>query len=428
MSQTITATTQTDDGQEAREARGRQIAKVFPIRSVGTKYAVPSQTQPSKGYLVDVVEKTCTCPDYELRRRPCKHYHATMTWIAWGRDVAVDGSVTETLTVKRRSTTKRDWAAYNAAATNEKEYVERFLKALCDGIAQPPRKPGPGRNPLPLGDAAFAAVLKVYMGGAQRWVQDDLRECAEKGRVGKVGHFNTISNFLANAASTALLVSLIEESAKPLAMIENGQFSIDSTGFSTITYDRWFDQKHGKLHAEHPWVKLHIMVGTVTHAITGVKVSSEGDCPQLPELLAQTMKRFKVREVSADKAYSSKENFEVIESYGAEAFIPFKENAVIDPKNETWSRHLCDFLFNQDKFLPHYHRRSNVETVMWMIKSKFGASVRSKTQRAQVNEVLAKCLCHNLACLVNAVFTAGLAPKFWPDSASPTPTLALVQS
>jgi hypothetical protein len=23
----------------------------------------------------------------------------------------------------------------------------------------------------------------------------------------------------------------------------------DSTGFSTVFYDRWFDQKHGKLHA-----------------------------------------------------------------------------------------------------------------------------------------------------------------------------------
>jgi hypothetical protein len=35
-------------------------------------------------------------------------------------------------------------------------------------------------------------------------------------------------------------------------------------------------------------------------------------------------------------------------------------------------------LFNQDKLLPHYHRRSNGETVFTMIKAKFGGSVLSQ--------------------------------------------------
>lgn len=52
-----------------------------------------------------------------------------------------------------------------------------------------------------------------------------------------------------------------------------------------------------------------------------------------------------------------------------------------------------------------------------MLKSKFGGAVRSKTPVAQMNEVLAKCLCHNLACLVQAIFAAGLAPRFWQDAA-----------
>ncbi len=260
------------------------------------------------------------------------------------------------------------------------------------------------------------------------WVQmSSLSASVERGHLERLRHFNAISNFLGEEGSTALLLSLIEESAKPLALLENGQFAIDSTGFSTVTYDRWFDQKHGKLCASHPWVKLHVMVGTVTHVITGVKVSPEGDCPQLPELLAQTMKHFNVREVSADKAYSSKENHEVLESFGVEAFIPFKVNATIDPKCEVWSRHLCEFLLNQEKFLASYHRRSNVETVMWMLKSALGAAVRSKSPVAQVNEVLAKCVCHNLACLVQAIFSAGLAPRFWQDApAASPPKLTLV--
>jgi transposase len=413
-----------------RELRGREIAKRGGIRQIGSRYAVPSQSKAAVStYFVDLVEESCTCPDYELRRQPCKHVHATYYFIAWGRDVAADGSVTETLTVKRK-TYQRDWSAYNSAQTNEGLYVERLLRALCDGIDEPARKPGPGRKPVPLKDATFAAAMKVYGAKSQRRAVSDLADSVEKGNLDRVAHFNTISNFLADENTTALLVSLIEESAKPLAALENGQFAIDSTGFSTVTYDRWFDQKHGKLMAEHAWIKLHVAVGTVTHAITGVKVTPEADCPQLPSLLSQTMKNFMVRELSADKAYSSKKNLEALESFGVEPFIPFKINAKVDPKCEVWSRHLAEFLFNQDKFLPHYHRRSNVESVMWMLKSKFGAAVRSKTPIAQINEVLCKCLCHNLACLVQAIFTAGLAPRFWQDAAPKVParpTLTLVR-
>lgn len=408
-----------------REERGREIAKRGGIRAIGSRYAVPSQSGGASAYVVDLVEESCTCPDYELRRASCKHVHAVYYFVAWGSEVAADGSTTETVTVKRK-TYPRDWSAYTSAQANEGIYVERMLRALCDGIEQPARKAGAGRPPIPLKDQAFAAVAKVFSLKSQRRAQSDLTDAVMKGNLGRVSHVNAISNFLGDEASTAILISLIEESAKPLASLENGQFAIDSTGFSTVTYDRWFDQKHGKLAARHPWVKLHIAVGTATHVITGVKVSPEGDCPQLPALVSQTMRNFNVREVSADKAYASKDNFETLDRFGVEAFIPFKINAQMNPKCETWSRHLGEFLFNQDKFLGHYHRRSNVETVMMMLKSKFGGAVRSKTPIAQMNEVLAKCLCHNLTCLVQAIFTAGLAPRFWQDTTPSRPALTLV--
>jgi transposase len=336
--------------------------------------------------------------------------------------VGEDGCVTETLTIKRKTYAQPCWRAYNASQVHEREYFERLLTALCAGLVQPPRKPGRGRKPLPIADLVFAVVMKVFTTLSNRRAQSDLRESAARGNLGTVGHFNSISKFLADPASTPILTSLIEESAAPLCAIENGQYAIDSTGFSTVTYDRWFDQKHGKLCAAHPWVKLHVMVGTVTHAITGARVTSEGDCPQLPALLARTRQHHDVREVSADKAYSSVENHNVLESFGVEAFIPFKVNAVVNPKAPTWSRHLVEFTLNQGRFLAHYHRRSNVETVFAMMKARFGASVASRLPTAQVNEVLAMCDAHNLCCLVKAIFTAGLAPTFWQDAPAALPS------
>jgi transposase len=264
--------------------------------------------------------------------------------------------------------------------------------------------------------------MKVYTTLPCRLAEFDLHEAAARGHLGSVGHYNFVQVFLRQPSTTALLESLIEASAVPLRVIEDGQYAIDSTGFSTVFYDRWFDQKHGKLHAQHPWVKLHVMVGTATHGITSARVTSEGDAPQLPELLRRTRRHFDVRELSADKAYSSIHNHDVLEEAGVAAYIPFKDNAVINPRAEAWSRHLCEFLLHQERFLPHYHRRSNVETVFAMIKAKFGGSVLSRRPVAQINEVLAKCVAHNLCCVVKSIFTAGLAPRFWSDA-----PLALVQ-
>jgi hypothetical protein len=56
-------------------------------------------------------------------------------WIAWGRDVGADGSVTETVTVKvkRKTYAQRDWSAYNASQVHQREYVERLLRNLNPG-------------------------------------------------------------------------------------------------------------------------------------------------------------------------------------------------------------------------------------------------------------------------------------------------------
>ena len=53
-----------------------------------------------------------------------------------------------------------------------------------------------------------------------------------------------------------------------------------------------------------------------------------------------------------------------------------------------------------------------------MIKRKFGGSLRNKTFVAQHNEILCKCIAHNLSVLVAAIYEIGLAPTFWKPSDS----------
>jgi transposase len=299
----------------------------------------------------------------------------------------------------------------------EKQRVSELLRSLCSGIESPPQRRG--RPRIPLSEAAFAAVMKVYGGASGRRSTTDMREYEAKGLLGRPVHYNSISNALESEALTPILKALIEQSAAPLRSVES-EFAIDSSGFSSSIYARYFHEKYGGKNRrpmeKRQWVKLHAMVGVKTNIVTAVEVTNlhRGDCPELPDLVDATASRFRMERVSADKAYGSKLNVEHIENHGATPFIPFKATIRGDtkPYSAAWDRMFHYFSYRSEEFTRHYHKRSNVETAFAMIKAKFGGYVRSKTFRAQVNEVLCKVLAHNLCCLVGAMFELGIEPAF----------------
>ena len=149
--------------------------------------------------------------------------------------------------------------------------------------------------------------------------------------------------------------------------------------------------------------------------MTAIEVTegSVGDATQLPELVMATAKHFNMKELSADKAYLSTLNLMSIEAHGATPYIPFKVNSQGGGVS-AWQRMWHLFWFKRDEFLKHYHRRSNVESTFSAIKRKFGGSLRSKQFSSQVNELLAKILCHNIVVLVHEMYALGIDPlAFW---------------
>ncbi|MBI4021146.1 MAG: transposase [Candidatus Aenigmarchaeota archaeon] len=396
---------------DPRQERGQLLAQDKRIKHVeGAMWFCPSQTQNAGGYLVNLLAVSCTCPDYELRRCKCKHQWA----VEFRRTVEMqaDGSQTVTESVKvTRKTYKQDWPKYNAAQCAEKGTVQALLHGLCDGIQWAPR-PGRGKQPIPLPDAVYGMVMKVYTGFSGRRATTDLRECAEAGHMRRAPRYNTLFDYFDKPELTPLLKRLIEDSAAPLASIET-QFAADSTGFGTATYRRWYDAKYGREMKEHGWIKAHAMVGTFTNVITSANVtdSNGNDSPELPGLLIRADRHFALKEVSADKAYLAHSNLKAIEDVGAVPYIPFKSNSKSEG-SAAWRRMWGLFISRSDEFLNHYHQRSNVESTFSAIKRKFGSAVRSKTFTAQVNEVLCKILCHNLSCLVHAMFELGIQPTF----------------
>jgi hypothetical protein len=411
----------TPDGEarEAREQRGLAIAATKKLTQKGDLWLVPSATGTGT-YVVDPSvygPATCTCPDYDLRQEACKHVYAVEYTIR-REQTTPSGTVTETITYRQ------EWACYNAAQTNEKVRVAELLRDLCSAVDNPVVQ-GRGRPRLPLSDSIFCAAMKVYGGMSARRTACDLREFAANGLIDKAPHYNSVLNALENPDLTPFLKALIEESAAPLAALETG-FAADSSGFTTSTYGRWFNVKYGREMTYTRWLKAHVICGTRTNIITGVEVTESNvhDSPVLPALLKTSAKRFAMKRVSADKGYLADSNVQAIGAVGAEPFIAPKVNTQFSPpqdasrkKSALWDKMLGYYQYRKEDFLKNYHLRSNVETVFHMVKSKFGSRIRSKTDTAQVNEVLCKILCHNLCVLVQSIYELGIEAKFWKGAA-----------
>jgi transposase len=393
--------------------RGLAIANSNTVEKNRLGWKVPSQSG-NGTYIVnmDNGEPFCTCHHFETTHEKCQHIYAVEFIVQ--REQRPDG--TEVVTKTMRVTYAQDWPAYNEAQTHEQEKFVALLRDLCDGIPQPEYKFG--RPRLPLADVVFGLAFKSYTTMSGRRFATQLKEAQDAGLIAKAAHYNSAFRYLENPELMPLLKTLIEQSACPLKAVET-DFAVDSSGFATKTYARWFDHKYGN-RTRQTWVKTHLMCGVKTHIVTSVEATpnESADTVQLIPLLKKTAETFPINEVSADKAYSSRRNLHAIQAAGGTAYIPFKGNArgMGSPTtgyDSLWHRMWHFYNFNREAFLEHYHKRSNVESAFSMIKAKFGGSVRAKTPTAQVNEVLCKVLCHNICVLIQSIYELGIEPTFW---------------
>lgn len=414
-----------------REQRGIQIAALARIdKDADGFYIVPSQYRPNPTkYKVHHGENpTCTCPDFEMRGQKCKHIYAVECVIKRETTEHADGSTTvrESVTItKTRKTYPQNWPAYNTAQVNEKRQFQRLLADLCTQIESPVgEKPRRGRPALPMADAVFSIVFKVYSTHSGRRFVSDLCESRASGYIGRVPHYNSIFNYLEDASLYPILMDLIEQAALPLRSVESN-FAVDSTGFTACRFVRWYDVKYNKFTAEQQWIKAHICTGVKTNVVTAVEIHSRdaGDPTHLPALIETTAKSFTMKEVSADKGYSGNPSHDAIAKAGATPYIMFKANTT-GAVGGLFQKMFHYFQFNREDFLAHYHQRSNVESTVMMIKTKFGDSLRSKTEVAQRNETLCKILCHNICCLVSAIYELGIEPIFGVDACPKIPVPA----
>jgi transposase len=392
-----------------REKRGKAIVdKGDQIKKVAdNSFKVKSQS--GNGFYEVKSSKmgmTCTCPDFVYHGGKCKHIMATRYYLEVEKDTPT-GIVTE----KVHLTYAQAWNAYNSAQKAEVKLFDELLKDLVKAIPEPEQTMG--RPRLSIHETLFCAIQKVYSQLSSRRAYSLFQNATEKGQIDHAPHFNSPSKLFNNTEITPILRELVTLSALPVAGIET-DFAVDSTGFRTTQFNAYNGEKHGQK-KEHQWVKAHLCAGVKTNIVAAIAITdgNSNDSPQFGPLVKTTSEGFAINEISADMAYSSRDNLQIVANTGGKAYIPFKKNATGNCRgSRLWNKMYHYFQLNKDEFMEHYHKRSNIEATNAAIKRKFGETLKSKNPTAQVNELLAKIIAYNLTVVIHEMYENGIDPGF----------------
>jgi len=369
-------------------------------------FKVRSQTGNGSYKVVNNHGWKCDCPDHMLRGRYCKHILATRYYLQIEQETE-QGTVFEKIPI----TYKQAWSAYNQAQAQEIKLFDELLKELVITIPEPEQHMG--RPRLKQSDKIFCAIQKVYSQLSGRRANSLFERALEHEQLSHAPHYNAVSKTLLKKEITQILRHLVQLSASPLAGIET-DFAVDSSGFRTNSFGHYCAEKHGTKR-KNLWVKAHICTGVTTNIVSDAIVTrgEAGDSPQFDRLVRNTAGHFVINEVSADKAYSSRDNHDTVKDVGGTAYIPFKSNSTGKAKGSlVWKKAFHFFQFHRDVFSKHFHKRSNAETTFGAIKAKFGEVLKSKKFTAQVNEVLCKIIAYNITVLIHEMFESGIVPEF----------------
>lgn len=215
---------------ELRKRRGREIAARLRIKKEDDGWKVPSSKSVHKHYKV-IVEPTnvsFTCSDHEETGQRCKHIYAVECLIEEEQKKSRSLAEFEPIRPLKPTYRQKNWPAFNASQMHEEEEFLPLLYDLCQTIPEPPRRRG--RRPVPIRDAIFAVIYKVWLTRSARRSVSALNNAYTRGFLERPVTFNTLWSCLEKKETTTILHDLIVRSSLPMASVES-IFAVDSTGF-----------------------------------------------------------------------------------------------------------------------------------------------------------------------------------------------------
>ena len=227
--------------------------------------------------------------------------------------------------------------------------------------------------------------------------------------------FKTLSNYNENNSLQIVLDNLIEESSKPLSVIEH-DFATDSTGIRTKLFSTWFSLRCKRRIRRRDHLTIHTTTGVKSGIITSlnVEVKQGKDNKIFREHVDKTSENFKINEWSGDGMYWCKKNCQKVSEKGGKPYFKCKVGKTAwNGKQDgypSWKEMNKEFLDNKKEYGKHYHKRSNAESTNHSKKSLHGDKVYSHLKSARINEATLRWINHNINVLNRARYEWKINP------------------
>ena len=224
--------------------------------------------------------------------------------------------------------------------------------------------------------------------------------------------FKTLSNYRENNSLQIILDKLIEESSKPLSVIEH-DFATDATGIRTNLFSSWYSIRCKKEIKRRDHLTIHITTGVKSNVVTAlnVEIKSGNDNKIFREHVDKTIKDFKAKEFSGDGRYWCKENCKKVTEVGAKPYFLVWRNWSGKSRGcMPWKLMNLESKNNSEEYGKHYHKRSNVESTNHSKKVLHGNIVYSRLTSARINEETLRWINHNINVLNRAKYEWKINP------------------
>ncbi len=252
-------------------------------------------------------------------------------------------------------------------------------------------------------------VLKNFLKTDYRGVVKHLEDCpdlADAIELTKIPHYTTLQKASKRLLKAASVSKLLDETVcRHMGRRQRvSTAAIDSTGLECSSASAYFVKRRKKVGDDwkkmvyHRYPKLGVVCDIENHFIFAYEArrGPKPDVNEFKSTIQQALTRIRITTILADAGYDSEGNHSFArDEHNIRSVIPAKHGRPTTKPASGRYRRQMQVRFNRDA----YRQRSQVETVMSMIKRRQGTHVRGHNYHSQCRDLRLMVLTHNVMIL-----------------------------
>jgi len=279
-----------------------------------------------------------------------------------------------------------------------RNFTADFTKAVIKAVHQlpPPWKPNKkGRKGHDPQIVAIGCLLKVGFNQTYDGIEAHMKDSQTiKQRYPDIPGHSVIQRGMKRLSIT--YIRKVMNRVTRFLRRKNMNIAVDSTGFRTHNSSTWYDIRIERQGKRKDCIKLHISVDIDTGVIHWFTITpwNRHDSKEFEHLIKHLPD---LGNVLGDKAFSSRNNCQLVVDKNGTPYLCFRKNARSNAKGKpAWIISFRAHKNNPEAWLAVYHLRSIIESVFSSIKKRWGSFLLSRKQWMQKKELALKVFSYNI--------------------------------